>query len=367
MRLNRPALPRLSPPPGAVRTAAATRRGVDRLSRAMTLPVLRILEQTVAMVEVRATTAFVELGVPDVLANGPKSSAAIAAELRVDESRLDRLLLFLATRGIVRRVGEQFGLTATSDLLRTDHPDSLRDWVLFQGSAWQWHAWEWLTDGVLGTDTPFEQAHGVPYFDHLASHPDHAERFDAAMRATSQLQGELVARKLRLANVATVCDVGGGTGSILARLLARNPGLSGILAEVPSTLSRATDVLEAAGVADRVELVATDMFAAVPPGADRYLLSAVLHDWNDDAAVAILNNVRRALRPGARIWVAELELPSHDGASLERAYDLLMLTLGGGRERNRADFEKLYRAAGLLLVDDHVLANGWHVHELSAA
>jgi hypothetical protein len=333
----------------------------------LALPVLRVLEQTVAMVEVQATTAFAQLGVADILAKGPRTASELASELDVLPDRLERLLRFLTTRGIIERADDQYSLTASSDLLRVDHPDSLRDWVLFQGSAWQWHAWENLVDGIRGEGTPFETAHGLPFFDFLEEHDDAGAGFDAAMRSTSRLQGDLVARALDLAGVSTVCDVGGGTGSMLARLLTANPGVRGVLAELPETLARALPVLEAENVADRVELVATDMFEAVPVGADRYLLSAVVHDWDDDQATAILANVRAAMGPDTRAWVVELELPAHDGAALERAYDLLMLTLGGGRERTRGAFEQLYTSAGLSLADDNLLANGWHVHELARA
>lgn len=331
----------------------------------MALPLIRVLEQTVAMVEVQATAAFVHLGVADALAPGPATAGELSTTIGVVAERLERLLRFLATRGLVARTGDRYSLTASSDLLRADHPDSIRDWVLFQGSAWQWHAWEGLADGIRTADTPFEAVHGRPFFEFIGDDDEAGRTFDSAMRATSRLQGELVARALDLSEISAVCDVGGGTGSLLAALLSANPDVRGVLAELPETLGRAPDVLEAAGVADRVELVATDMFESVPAGADRYLLSAVVHDWADNEAVAILSNVRAAMGTGARAWIVELELPNHDGAALERAYDLLMLTLGGGRERSRVEFEQLYATAELTMVDDHVLANGWHVHELA--
>lgn len=332
----------------------------------MTLPLLRVLEQTVSMAEVQATGAFVELGVADELGHGPATAGQLADGLGVVEDRLERLLAFLATRGIVTRTGDRYALTAAGDLLRSGHPDSIRDWVLFQSSAWQWHAWERLADGIRDTATPFAQAHGRTFFDFLGDHEEAGTRFDAAMRSTSRLQAQLLSRVLDLGGVDVLCDVGGGTGSVLATLLEGSPSTRGMLAELTPVLERAEEVLARHGVADRVELMPTDMFASVPPGADRYLLSAVIHDWDDNEAVAILANVRSAMAPSARAWIVELELPPHDGASLERAYDLLMLTLGGGRERTRAQFTTLYAAAGLAIADDHVLANGWHVHELVA-
>lgn len=365
-RIDRPALPGLTPPAGAVRAAQAARRAVGRVHDGMTLPLLRLLEQTAAMVEVRATAAFVQLGVPDALGPDRRTAAELAGELDVDADGLDRLLRFLATVGVVARHGDAFEVTAMGDLLRRDHPQSLRPWVLFQGSAWQWHAWEHLDEGIADMDrTPFERAHGRAFFDHVTGDDDAGATFDAAMEATSRLQADLLVDALDLDGVRHVCDVGGGTGTLLARLLRAHPHLTGTLFDLPEVLARAEPVLAAHGVADRVEVVAGDLFDAVPAGADRYLLSAIVHDWADEPAVALLGSVRDALGEQGRAWVVEVELPDHDGASLERAFDLLMLVLGGGRERTHADFAHLYAAAGLGQVGDTVLANGWHVHELA--
>lgn len=367
-RIDRPALPTVTPPAVLLRAVLAARRGVARMHSAMTLPVIRLLEQTTSMAEVQATAVFARLGVADHLASGPRTAEQLAAAVEVDSDHLDRLLRFLATRGVVARRGGTYRLTSVSDLLRRGHPQSMRDWITFQGSAWQWHAWEELGAGVATADvTPFSVAHGRGFFGHLAHDPAAGASFDAAMRSTSRLQASLVAPSLSLDDVEHVCDVGGGTGMALATLLREYPRMRGTLFDLPDVIDRAWDVLAAEGVLDRVELVAGDMFTQVPPGADRYLLSAIVHDWPDDQAVRILQNVGAAMGGTGRALVAELELPKHNGAALERSFDLLMLVLGGGRERTREDFEQLYRAAHMTIVGDTTLANGWHVHELANA
>ncbi len=342
------------------------RRAIARVHRGSTLPLVALLEQTIGMVEVQATGVFAELGMADAMATGSRTTDEIASQVNADADAVERLLAFLATRGLVRRRAGGWNLTAAGDLLRADHPDSIRDWARFLGSAWQWRAWEHLADGIRDTSMPpFEVAHGASYFDHLADHPDRGELFDDAMRSTSRLQGELVARAFDIHGVGEVCDVGGGTGSVLLRLLDHHPDLRGRLLELPEVVERARPLIDLAGMTERLVLEPGDMFAAVPAGCDRYLLSAVLHDWPDDDAVTILTRVREAMTvPGAQAIVVELELPDHDGAALERAYDLLMLVLGGGRERTRRGFVQLYAQAGLRLDRDVVLANGWHAHHL---
>lgn len=364
---TRRALPPVMPPAGALRAAQAMRRTLERSHRRSTLPLVRLLEQTVGMVEVQATAALAELGVPDAMAAGATTAEQIATRTDTDADALERLLAFLATRGIVRRRGAGWSLTATGQLLRTDHPDSIRDWVLFLGSDWQSRAWEHLAQGIRDPQaTPFERAHKAPYFEVMRRDPERGQLFDDAMRSTSRLQGDLLARTLDLDGVGEVCDVGGGTGSVLVQLLDAHPHVRGRLVELPDVIERGRPVIDETGLTDRVVLEAGDMFDRVPADADRYLLSAVLHDWSDDEAVAILRKIHTAMtRPGARAIIVELELPAHDGASLERAYDLLMLVLGGGRERTLAEFEQLYRRAGLALEQNLVLANGWHAHHLA--
>ena len=367
-RIDRPALPTVTPPPWLLRATLAARRGVERLHGAMALPVVRLMDQTTSMAEVQATAVFARLGVADHLAMGPRTADELAAELGVEADHLDRLLRFLATRGIVKRRGTTYRLTSTSDLLRSAHPQSMRDWITFQGAAWQWHAWEQLGAGMATVDTtPFALAHGRGFFDHLAHDSGAGTAFDAAMRSTSRLQGSLLASALVLDDVDHLCDVGGGTGTALAALLRAHPGMRGTLFDLPHVVDRAAEVLAAEGVADRVALVGGDMFTNVPAGADRYLLSAIVHDWPDDQAVRLLQRVGEAMGTHGRALVAEAELPDHDGAALERSFDLLMLVLGGGRERTRTGFERLYDAAGMVLVGHTTLANGWHVHELANA
>jgi hypothetical protein len=145
-----------------------------------------------------------------------------------------------------------------------------------------------------------------------------------------------------------VCDVGGGTGTLLAGILTAQPQLHGTLLDLPAVVAKADATLHEAGVADRVTVVAGDFFTSVPSGCDRYLLQAIVHDWDDESCVQILSNVRRAMPPGGRALVLEQELPRHGGWHLAKALDLEMLVdTGAGRERTRKEFEALFARAGL--------------------
>jgi hypothetical protein len=166
------------------------------------------------------------------------------------------------------------------------------------------------------------------------------------MASTSSIQMELVAK--RYPYTGRVCDVGGGTGTLLSRILREHRDATGVLYDLPAVVARSGPVLEAAGVADRVEVVGGSFFDGVPPGCDRYLMQAIVHDWDDDSCVTFLSHCRTAMAPDGRVLVVEALVPEHDGDHFIKAVDLEMLVdTGAGRERTRAEFGALFARAGL--------------------
>jgi hypothetical protein len=149
----------------------------------------------------------------------------------------------------------------------------------------------------------------------------------------------------------TIMDVGGGRGALLAAILRANPAVSGVLVDLPSTVAGAGPIFESAGVADRCTVVGGSFFEAVPGAADLYLLKSVIHDWDDERAVAILRSCRQAVGESGRVMLVERVLPSGNAASLASLMDLNMLVLAGGQERTEAEYRSLYERAGLALVD----------------
>jgi hypothetical protein len=185
-----------------------------------------------------------------------------------------------------------------------------------------------------------------------ARKPEAGATFDAAMAALSRPVAEAVLEAYDFGALTTVADIGGGNGALLAALLRRHPRLRGRLLDQPHVVAAAPTLLAAAGVADRCEIHPGDMFAAVPPGADAYLLKSILHDWTDEDALAIARVCRAAMRPDSVMLVLERVLsgPPYPPADLPAAFsDLNMLVGPGGRERTRDEYETLLRAAGLRL------------------
>ena len=144
-------------------------------------------------------------------------------------------------------------------------------------------------------------------------------------------------------------DVGGGTGAFLATILGANPRAQGILFDRQDVATAARDLLASSGVADRCQVAAGSYFDAVPSGGDAYILSWIIHDWDDDRSITILRNCRRAIARDGRVLVMELVIPPGNEASLSKLYDISMLVLTGGRERREDEYRELLAAADLRL------------------
>jgi len=294
----------------------------------------------------QALAVAAELGIADLLGE-PRSAADLAAATGTEATALYRLLRALASIGVFHEDDERrFSLTAMGELLRRDHPASLDPAVRMFCADYQWRAWGELGYSVRTGGSAVVHTLGTDVWEHRRRDPAQAALFDAAMRtmATSYAAGVLAAHDFGAYSV--VADVGGGTGAMLSAILAAHPGLHGILAEQPEVLSRAAHHLADAGVADRVRLVECDFFAAVPAGADAYVLLRVLHDWPDDDAARILRRVRAATGPTARLLVVDAVLGPPNEDPQATFLDLMMLVSAGGRERTEAEWRALLADAG---------------------
>ncbi len=336
------------PPAWVIRPLLATRNGVAKLHRAMVPPEVPLLERSLGIIDTKAIALAAELGVADELADGPRTADDLAGATSSDADALGRLLRYLVGRGVFRTTRDgRFRNNKTSELLREEHPGSMRSWVRFYGSDWHVASWNRLEHSVRTGDAATAAALGHPFWEYLTEvDPEAGALFDAAMASTSKLQMEVVADKYDF--VGRVCDLGGGTGTLLASILTANAGVTGVLFDLPAVVAKAPAVLEAAGVANRAEIVGGSFFESVPSGCDRYLLQAIVHDWDDDSCVRFLTRCREALAPGGRIIVLEAIVPEHDGDHFAKAVDLEMLVdTGAGRERTRPEFDALFARAGL--------------------
>lgn len=298
----------------------------------------------------QALATAAELGVADRLARGPARPSDVAADLGCDADSLARLLRALAAIGVCApRPEGRYALAPAGELLREDAPDSVRSWAMWCGRE-SWAVWGELAGSVRTGRSARQLAGGKPGYAHLED--ERAARvFHGAMAELTRLVGREVARALDFPSAAHVVDVGGGYGELLAEVLAAHPRLRGTVFDLPHATREAAARIARAGLAARANVVSGSFFDGVPAGADAYLLKAVLHNWDDGKAVAILDSCRRAMAPASRIILVERLLPGRLHATRrDRAIlrsDLNMLVGHGGRERTRREYAALLDRAGL--------------------
>jgi len=303
-----------------------------------------------------ALGALARLGVADALAHGPARPADLARRLSADEQALTRLLEATLDVGLFSVDADgRYALTSLGQLLRSDVEGSLRRLAIVSTDEWRWRAYGHLTHALRTGEPGFVPAHGCRFWEYLASHPPEAASFAESMSRISAARDAALAGSYDFSHLRRLVDVGGGHGSLLCAVLGAYPHLHGVVFDRPSVIDGAREQLLKAGLAERCEAIAGDFLEAVPPGGDCYLLSWILHDWDDETALRILTNCRQAMDDGARLLVIELLVPAPNepGAPgvmrLVKQTDLEMLTVVGGRERTAAEYGELFTGAGILL------------------
>jgi SAM-dependent methyltransferase len=315
-----------------------------------------LLERLTGVLDAPALYAFVDLGLPDHL-DGPRPATELAALVDADADALDRLLAYLASRGCVRR--DRRGRYRANDITKLLTRDSeWAGWVRFVGGPWTMAAYSRLAGSVRTGADPVVAAHGVDFFEYLSQHPDAAAAFHDAMTAGARLQALMIGGALPLAGATAILDVGGGTGSVVAHVLAANSGLRGAVLDLAEAQAGAEATFAEAGVSERASFIAGDFFASVPSGYDVHVLTAIVHDWSDKDATRILRNCAAALAPGGRICVVETKLQPGRALSFVQATDMLMLAYtAGGRERTGEQLATLWKGAGLRCEKETALAS----------
>ena len=287
-----------------------------------------------------------DLGIADHLADGERTADELAAATGSHAGALARLLRVLARKGVFAETAPgTFALTPMAEVLRTDHPMSLRHALSLVAADLR--AWAHFDHSVKTGEPAFEHVHGMRVWDYFARHPGAGERFDRGMAVVTQPELRATLAAYDWSVFEHVADVGGGNGAFLAGVLARCPRMRGTLFDLPHVIAGAADVLVAAGVAERCTLDAGSFFDRVPAGADAYVLKRILYGWDDERAVAILRAVRAAMPPTARLLIVEPVVLLGPGSRLVAMADLMMLAVDGGRARTPDELGALLAQAEL--------------------
>ena len=295
----------------------------------------------------QAVYVAAKLGIADLVAKEPKTVQAIAASCGTDEKSTYRLLRALASLGLFEEMEDgRFQSTPVGGLLRSDVPGSIRGVALYSGDPEHYRAWGELLYSVQTGERAFDRVFGKRVFDYMAEHPDVARTFDAAMTGYTVEVAGAIADNYDFSAIRKIVDVGGGAGTMLAQILEANPAMTGTLVDLPHVIERARGLLASRGLSGRCELVEGDFFQSVPAGGDAYILKWIIHDWEDERAIMILRNCRRAMSPSARLLLAEAVVPPGNAPDFAKLLDLNMLVMTGGLERSEDEWKKLLQASG---------------------
>jgi O-methyltransferase domain/Dimerisation domain len=295
--------------------------------------------------------AGVKLGIFDALRAGPKTATLTAHELGLDSTLAYRLMRALGSLELLREGEDRtFSLTEAGELLRSDHPQTLRGITLLEEGPEHYALWKHLPAMVQdGKQNAFMREFGRMAFNHAVQDAGYAQVFDNAMSSYSSAQAEWVLNALRtydFSKIMHLCDVGGGHGYMLSRLLAQYPRLKGTVLERAEVIADTARLWASKlGVGDRCQYMAGDMFKAAP-AADAYMMKLILHDWNDSECIQILENQRKAATPGGRVFIVEHVIPDPGTPHFAKLFDIHMMCWGTGRERTQEEYAALLDKAG---------------------
>jgi predicted transcriptional regulator len=309
--------------------------------------------------------AGVKLGVFDCMTSSVvKSTADIADELDLDDKLAYRLLRALASMGLLKEEPNRraFSITPQGELLRKDHPQTLRGVTLLEEGPEHYAVWKHLPTMIKdGKQNSFVREFGCKLFEYRDRNPDYAQVFNQAMNSYSSAQTNWVLEAFDgydFSDIHHICDIGGGTGHLIGNLLIKYPHMGGTVLELESVISNKELLLAPKlGVSERCSYVAGDMFCtnnnSQLPSADAYIMKMILHDWSDEECVAILSNIYGSSPKHARLFIAEHLVPSTNLPHFSKLFDIHMMCVASGKERTVDEYSSLLEQSGWKYVQTH--------------
>ena len=309
----------------------------------------RLIEMIGGYMAAHALGLAAELKIADHIHDGVCTSADLATATGSHEPSLRRMLRLLAAVGITTEPEPgRFGLTDVGAQLRSDSPNSLYAFTRMFCHESHFRAWLGLDHSVRTGEAAWNHVLGKDIYSYLADNPDLSALFNQAMSQEARISAGQIAAAYDFADVKSVVDIGGGDGTLLAAILTANAHVNGVVLDSPSGVAQAGDVLAAAGVADRAEVVAGDFFEAVPNEGDLYIIKSVFQDWDDEPACALLRTCRAHMPDAATLLIVGSILPETATPDDPIMFytDMNMLVNSGGRERTESRFRAMLEETG---------------------
>ena len=320
-------------------------------------PAMQVMQMAGGKLVSRPLYAAVKLRIADLLAKGPRTVGALASESESQPAALYRMLRALASVGVftetsgpgARLEDRTFSNTPLSEPLMAG-PGGIRDMTLWMGDPAHEHAWEEIVYSVQTGKPCFDRSHGSGVFEYFEANPALGATFNAAMSSFSGRIGGAVLGAYDFGGLSTIVDVGGGHGVLLEEIVRATPGTRGIVFDLPKVIEGAKKRIASTDVASRLSTESGSFFDSVPAGGDAYILSHIVHDWDDERAADILRRCGEAMGSGGRVLVLEQVIAEGNDPDFGKLLDMEMLAMTpGGRERTEAEFRELFSPAGLRL------------------
>ena len=307
-------------------------------------PFSTVLEMAGGYCLSRCLHVVTSFGIADALGDSSRTAAELAAICDVDPEALARMLRLLSAYGIFRLEGNRFAHSPSSQLLRSDHPQSMKDLVRMFGLNMNWRVYEQLAYS-LKTGRPAAQ-NVVPegFWSYFADHPEENAIFNAAMTGKANAHVGALVSTYDFSRFKVIGDIGGGHGHLLRAILESSPSAKGILFDQPHVIKEVTT-----DASDRLTLQGGDFFKDDLPVCDAYILMEVIHDWSDEDSIAILKSIRHNAPLDAKLLLIEQIIPDDSGPDWSKMLDIHMLALLGGKQRTSQEYETLLKRSGFTL------------------
>jgi hypothetical protein len=308
----------------------------------------RLMEMTIGHWQGELLLQAAEMSLADKFTgNEPRTAKDLAAEYGMRHRELYRYLRALTGIGLLEFAGkDSFRLTDLGAALRTGAPGAARSAVIALVGDMVKPAWKVFDHGLFTGDTGFEKAHEKSLFEYLRDNPGMATFFSETMVGFHGREPPAVAEAYDFSGIGSLVDVGGASGNMLGHVLSRHPKVRGVLYDLPHVVADAPALLESHGVADRVQILGGSFFESVPAGHDAYLVSHIIHDWDDGENATILKNIREAMKPDGKLLIVEMVLPEGDEPHMGKMLDMMMMLVPGGEERTLSEYAELLEPNG---------------------
>ena len=299
----------------------------------------------------RAVYVIGKLGIPDLLAAGPKTAEELASATKTHAPSLFRILRALVSVGVLNYAeGGRFAQTPLSETLVTDAPGSLRWFAVSELGQEHYPAWGNLMHSVKTGEIAFDNFFGVDIWKYFQQNPEDAVVFNNSMSSVTAVTNEAITSLYDFSQFGTIVDVGGGHGGLITSILKKNPKVKGILFDAAEVIAGARPKIEAAGLADRVETASGNFFKSVPAGGDAYIMKWIIHDWDDKKSDTILRNCRNQMQANSKLILVDCVVPETNEPHFSKFIDLNMLVMTGGKERTEEEFAQLLATADFRLL-----------------